>query len=46
MQSQDPTKTFDLNLNDITIGRKIDIEILGYRIKYRNEKVQIVGKIL
>ena len=36
----------DLNLNDITIGRKLDIEILGHRIKYRNEKVQIVGKIL
>ena len=36
----------NLNLNDITIGRKINIEILGYRIKYRNEKVQIVGKIL
>jgi len=36
----------DLNLNDITIGRKIDVEILGHRIKYRNEKVQIVGKIL
>jgi DNA-directed RNA polymerase subunit E'/Rpb7 len=36
----------ELNLNDINTGQKINIEILGYRIKYRNEKIQIVGKIL
>ena len=36
----------DLNINDINIGQKINVEILGHRIKYRNEKVQVVGKIV
>ena len=35
-----------LNLNDINLEQKLQIEILGTRIKYRNEKIQVVGKIL
>ena len=36
----------NININDINIGQKLNIEILGSRIKYRNEKIQIVGKII
>ena len=36
----------NININDINIGQKLNIEILGSRIKYRNEKIQIVGKIV
>ena len=35
-----------LNINDINIEQKLQIEILGTRIKYRNEKIQVVGKII
>ena len=35
-----------LNINDINIEHKLQIEILGTRIKYRNEKIQVVGKII
>ena len=34
------------NINDINIEQKLQIEILGTRIKYRNEKIQVVGKII
>jgi DNA-directed RNA polymerase subunit E'/Rpb7 len=36
----------DLNIDHIQIDKKLNVEILGHRIKYRNEKIQIVGKIL
>ena len=35
-----------ININDINIGQKLNIEIIGTRIKYRNEKIQVVGKIV
>ena len=35
-----------ININDINIGQKLNIEIIGTRIKYRNEKIQIVGRIV
>jgi DNA-directed RNA polymerase subunit E'/Rpb7 len=34
------------NTNDINIGQKLKVEILGYRIKFRNEKIQVVCKIV
>ena len=36
----------ELNINDINVEQKLNIEILGSRIKFRNEKIQIVGKII
>ena len=36
----------NINLNDINLQDKLNIEILGHRIKYRNEKIQVVGKII
>lgn len=36
----------NVKLNDINIEQKLKIEILGTRIKFRNEKIQIVGKII
>jgi DNA-directed RNA polymerase subunit E'/Rpb7 len=36
----------NIKLNDINIEQKLKIEILGTRIKFRNEKIQIVGKIV
>lgn len=36
----------DININDINIKQKIKIQVLATRIKYRNEKIQIVGKII
>ena len=36
----------NININDINIEQKLQIEILGTRIKYRNEKIQVVGKII
>ena len=35
-----------LKINDINVEQKLQIEILGTRIKYRNEKIQVVGKII
>jgi hypothetical protein len=32
------------NMNDINIGQKINITIVGSRIKYRSEKIQIIAK--
>ena len=34
------------NLNDINIGQELKVEILGYRIKFGNKKIQIVCKIV
>ena len=34
------------NINDINIGQKLKVEILGFRIKFRNEKIQVVCKII
>ena len=36
----------DFNINDINIKQNIKIKVLGSRIKYRNEKIQIVGTII
>ena len=36
----------DININDINIKQKIKIKVLATRIKYRNEKIQIVGTII
>ena len=36
----------DIKLNNINLQDKLNIEILGHRIKYRNEKIQVVGKII
>ena len=35
----------DYNINDININQKINIQILGKRIKYNSNKIQIVSKI-
>lgn len=32
------------NMNDINIGQKINITVVGSRIKYRSEKIQIIAK--
>ena len=42
----DIINTDQININDINIGQKLNIEIIGTRIKYRNEKIQVVGKIV
>ena len=34
------------DINDINIGQKLKVEIMGFRIKYRNEKIQVVCKII
>ena len=34
------------NVNDINIGQKLKVEILGYRIKFRNDKIQVISKIV
>ena len=34
------------NINDINIGSVLHVEILGFRIKFRNEKIQVVCKIV
>jgi len=34
------------NMNDINIGQKLKVEILNYRIKFRNEQIQVVCKIV
>ena len=34
------------NIGDINIGQKLKVEILGHRIKFRNEKIQVVCKIV
>ena len=34
------------NINDINIGQKLKVEVLGSRIKFRNDKIQVVCKIL
>ena len=36
----------DIKLDNINLQDKLNIEILGHRIKYRNEKIQVVGKII
>ena len=42
----DIIKETDIELNNINLQDKLNIEILGHRIKYRNEKIQVVGKII
>jgi len=37
---------FNYNITDINIGQKLKVEILGFRIKFRNDKIQLVCKIL
>lgn len=34
------------NLNDINVGQMLKVEILGFRIKFRNDKIQTVCKII
>ena len=34
------------NINDINIGQKVKASILDYRIKFRNEQIQIICKIV
>ena len=34
------------NINDINIGQKIKASILDYRIKFRNEQIQIICKMV
>jgi len=34
------------DINDINIGQKLKVEIMGFRIKFRNEKIQVVCKII
>ena len=34
------------NIGDINIGQKLNVEILGYRIKFRNDKIQVICKII
>ena len=34
------------NINDINIGQMLKVEILGFRIKFRNDKIQTVCKII
>ena len=36
----------EYNIDDIIIKQTLSVEILDFRIKYRNEKIQIVGKIV
>jgi hypothetical protein len=33
-----------LNIDDINVGQKINIVVVGSRIKYRSEKIQIIAK--
>jgi len=35
-----------INFNDINIKQLLKIEVLDLRIKYRNNKIQVVGKII
>jgi len=37
---------FNYNITDINIGQKLKVEILGFRIKFRNDKIQVVCKII
>ena len=42
-----PKEYFDmsiLNIDDINVGQKINIVVVGSRIKYRSEKIQIIAK--
>ena len=42
-----PREYFDqsiYDLNDINIGQKITVVVVGSRIKYRSEKVQVIAK--
>ena len=34
------------NINDVNIGQKIKASILDYRIKFRNEQIQIICKMV
>ena len=34
------------NINDINIGQRLKVEILGYRIKFRNDKIQVISRRL
>lgn len=34
------------NINDINIGQKIKASILDYRIKFRNEQIQVICKMI
>ena len=43
-----PKDYFDMsiyNLDDINIGQKLSILVVGSRIKYRSEKIQIIAKL-
>ena len=33
------------NFDDINVGQKLNIVVVGSRIKYRNEKIQIIAKL-
>jgi hypothetical protein len=33
------------NLNDINIGQKLNVQVIGSRTKYRSEKIQIIAKL-
>lgn len=32
------------NIEDLTVGQTIEISVIGFRIKYGSDKIQIVGK--
>ena len=32
------------NISDLTIGQKIDVVVIGSRIKYRSENIQVIAK--
>ena len=32
------------NIDDLTIGQKIDVVVIGSRIKYRSENIQVIAK--
>lgn len=43
-----PKDYFDMsihNLDDINIGQKLTVLVVGSRIKYRSEKIQIIAKL-
>lgn len=34
------------NINDINVGQELNVEVLGFRIKFRNDKIQVICKII
>ena len=43
-----PKEYFDMsiyNFEDINVGQKLNVVVVGTRIKYRSEKIQIIAKL-